>query len=72
MPTFENDIKPLFRSEDRLEMLFHIDLWKFEDVRDDAENIYERVLDGTMPCDVQWAPHQVALLRSWIDTGCPE
>lgn len=67
---FEQDIRPLFRDYDRLEMDYLFDLWSHADVAENAEAIYERVADGSMPCDRPWPPERVALLRSWIDQGC--
>ena len=67
---FEGQIKPLFRELDRREMDWAFDLWSYEDVKEFAEEIYERVKDGTMPCDESWPPDRVALFRSWIDLGC--
>jgi hypothetical protein len=68
-PSFERDIKPLFRAHDRTEMDFMFDLWSYDDVSEYAEDIYSRVEDGTMPCDGEWPPEQVSLLRAWIDGG---
>ena len=70
MPSFAEDIRPLFREGDRTFMEYMFDLWDYEDVKRDADLIYERVADGTMPCDQPWAPEQVQLLRDWIDEGC--
>lgn len=67
--SFERDIKPLFREHDRVEMDFVFDLWSYEDVMAAAEDIYARIDDGTMPCDIDWTPEQLALLRAWIDGG---
>lgn len=69
-PGFERDIRPLFRELDRHEMDYVFDLWSLDDVRRHAENIHDRVRDGTMPCDEPWPPDRVALLRAWIDGGC--
>jgi hypothetical protein len=52
-------------------MEYIFDLWSYDDVRGDAESIYDRVADGTMPCDSPWPPENVSLLRTWIDHGCP-
>jgi hypothetical protein len=52
-------------------MLFVLDLWCYEDVRDDAENVLDRIDDGTMPCDEPWDAERIALMRRWIDDGCP-
>jgi hypothetical protein len=70
--SFATDIKPLFRAvPDRSVMLSigGFDLHKFEDVRDNAELIFERINDGTMPCDGSWPPDRIAMLRKWIDDG---
>lgn len=67
--SFETDIKPLFREEDREAMDFVFDLWKYEDVKENAELIHERIADGSMPCDHQWTSEQLATLRQWIDDG---
>ena len=70
-PSFERDIRPLFRDEDVDAMDFAFDLASYEDVKENAEDIYDRVEDGTMPCDRAWPVHRVQLFRSWIDAGTP-
>jgi hypothetical protein len=70
-PGFERDIKPLFREDDREAMNFVFDLWDYNDVRNQAENILERLEDGSMPCDGEWPPEQIDLFRRWIDAGMP-
>ena len=52
--TFERDIRPLFRPEDVDAMSFAFDLASYEDVRANADEIYERLADGSMPCDSRW------------------
>lgn len=69
VPGFAQDIKPLFRADDRDTMEFAFDLWDYNDVSANAENILERLEDGTMPCDAEWPPAQIELFRRWIDTG---
>ena len=54
-PRFERDIRPLFRSEDVDAMSFAFDLSSYEDVRENAEAIYDCLADGTMPCDAPLA-----------------
>ncbi|MCL6647566.1 MAG: hypothetical protein K6U89_04465 [Chloroflexi bacterium] len=71
MPSFTRDIRPLFRQEDIDAMAYAFDLADYEEVKAHAEAIYARVADGSMPCDAAWPPEQVALLRQWIDAGCP-
>lgn len=68
--SFETDIKPMFREEDRDAMEFVFDLWNYEDVKENAELIYQRIDDGSMPCDSEWTPEQLATLRQWIDDDC--
>jgi hypothetical protein len=70
VPSFEIDIKPLFREHDREEMEFAFDLWSYDDVKAEAESIYERISDGSMPCDMDWPDEDLALFRVWIDEGC--
>jgi hypothetical protein len=71
MASFARDIRPLFREQDVAEMRFAFDLGAYEDVRANAEGIYRRVADGSMPCDAAWPDDRVALLRRWIDEGTP-
>ncbi|HWL42009.1 MAG TPA: hypothetical protein VNQ73_03625 [Ilumatobacter sp.] len=69
MVSFETHIAPLFREEDREAMLYIMDLWDRDDVANDAANILDRVLDGTMPCDAPWPKERIDLFRAWIDGG---
>lgn len=71
MVTFETDIRPLFRDDDRDAMSWAFDLGSFEDVREYAEAVYERLEDGSMPCDEPWPEERVQLFRDWIDAGTP-
>lgn len=50
-------------------MQVFFDLSSYEDVRDNAEIILERIEDGSMPCDKMWDPAEVETLRAWIDGG---
>jgi hypothetical protein len=68
-PSFAADIVPLWREEDVESMLFAFDLRSYDDVRENAEDIWERLDDGSMPCDEEWPADRVALFRSWIDAG---
>ena len=70
-PTFERDIRPLFRPDDVDAMSFAFDLASYEDVRANADDIYERLADGSMPCDSRWPVEQVQRFREWIDAGSP-
>jgi hypothetical protein len=71
MATFARDIRPLFREQDVEEMRYAFDLSAFEDVKANAEAIYRRVADGSMPCDAAWPDERIALFRRWIDDGFP-
>jgi hypothetical protein len=67
---FAADIVGLFRADvDRPSMLFAFDLHRFEHVRDNADAILTRLVDGTMPCDAPWPPERIALFQRWIDEG---
>jgi hypothetical protein len=69
VPGFEADIGPLFRPEDVEEMSWAFDLSSYEEVKENAEAIYERLADGSMPCDGPWGAEQVERFRAWIDAG---
>jgi len=66
---YESDIKPLFRESDQKRMEFAFDLWSYEDVKDNADGILERLVEGDMPCDGAWPEEQVARFRSWMQGG---
>lgn len=70
-PSFDGDIRPLFRPGDVDAMSFAFDLSSYEDVRGSAEEIYERLAEGSMPCDARWPADRVELFRRWIDAGAP-
>jgi CDGSH-type Zn-finger protein/truncated hemoglobin YjbI len=66
---FEAHVKPLFRERDRQAMKFAFDLWSYDDVSANAEEILERVRAGTMPCDKAWPKEWVAVFERWTQTG---
>lgn len=70
--SFGRDIKHLFRDRDVDEMLSWFDLSKYEDVKEHAAAIHERIEDGSMPCDAEWSREDVDKFKSWMDAGCPE
>jgi hypothetical protein len=70
MPSFAQDIRPLFRDDDVEEMAFAFDLRAYDDVTEHAEAIYERLEDGSMPCDAPWPADHIARFRQWVDDGC--
>lgn len=69
LPSFEREIRPLFRLRDRQAMRSHFDLWSYDDVRGHAAAIYAQVAEGKMPCDGRWTSEQVARLHEWMDAG---
>jgi hypothetical protein len=69
--TYEQNIRPLFRERDIRSMSFAFDLSSYDDVRANAEAIYERLAEGSMPCDGPWAAEAVERFRTWIDNGSP-
>jgi hypothetical protein len=69
--TYEQDIRPLFRDRDIQSMSFAFDLSSYDDVRANAEAIYERLATGSMPCDGRWPAEDVERFRTWIDEGSP-
>jgi len=70
-PSFERDIKPLFRQMDREAMEGSFDLWEHEDVSANADAILAELEGGGMPCDGAWPPDRVELFRRWLEAGLP-
>jgi CDGSH-type Zn-finger protein/truncated hemoglobin YjbI len=66
---FERHVRTMFRRRDRQSMEFAFDLWSFEDVRQNANAILERLQNGSMPCDGAWPAEQVEAFARWIDSG---
>ena len=69
MPSFAQDIRPLFRAKDVQEMRFAFDLSQYDEVKANAQGIYDRLAGGSMPCDGAWAEDRVALFRQWMEQG---
>jgi hypothetical protein len=70
--SFAEDIRPLFREDDRDAMDFAFDLWDANDVRSNAGAILGRLQDGSMPCDGGWSPEQIDLFSRWVAAGMPD
>jgi hypothetical protein len=72
-PSFERDVKPLFRERDRGAMLSvaKFDLWNRDDVAEHVDAILGRLEDGSMPCDESWPKDRIAVVRNWVDAGMP-
>lgn len=74
--SFATDIKPLFTAMDRDHMLNQVglfDLWSYDDVKANANAIYDAVKNHTMPPpgsgEASWAAAQVGKFKQWIDGG---
>jgi hypothetical protein len=69
--SFAKDIRPLFRDSPDVDTMkdFGLDLSAYADVKAQAENIYNRLLDGSMPCDEPWPKDRIALFKQWIEDG---
>jgi hypothetical protein len=69
--SFATDIRPLFRDSPDVDAMkgFGLDLSSYDDVKAQAPAIYERVEDGSMPCDDPWPKQQVAKFKQWMDDG---
>jgi hypothetical protein len=65
--SFTRDIRPLFNDRDVGSMSSHFDLSSYDDVRANAEGIYDRLADGSMPCYGAWSAEH--LFRTWMDSG---
>jgi len=68
-PSFEADIRPLFRDQDVRAMSFAFDLASHEDVKENAADIYRQLAAGDMPCDGAWPAEQVHRFREWMESG---
>lgn len=69
--SFTADIRPLFRDSPDIDSMknFGLDLSSYADVKANAEAIYSRLEDGSMPCDDPWPAAQVAKFKQWMDDG---
>jgi hypothetical protein len=69
--SFAQAIRPLIRDFDIEEMKYNssFDLSKYEDVRAHSADIYERLVDGSMPSDGAWPAEAIAKFKQWMDEG---
>lgn len=72
VPSFAEDIKPMFRPTDvaSMQAFSGFSLHNYEDVKARAERISAR-LKTNMPCDGLWPPEDVAKFDAWKDGGMP-
>ncbi len=69
---FAQHIKPLFRPMDRQSMKWAFDLWFYKDVKEHADGILQRLLNGSMPCDGAWSHEKVEAFQRWVESGMQE
>jgi hypothetical protein len=69
--SFANDIRPLFRDSPDVDSMkdYGLDLSSYADVKAQADAIYSRLEDGSMPCDAAWPKAQIAKFKQWMDDG---
>jgi CDGSH-type Zn-finger protein/truncated hemoglobin YjbI len=67
--SFEKHVRTLFRHRDRDSMRFAFDLFAYDDVKQNAHAILERVRNGSMPCDGAWPQERVDAFERWVATG---
>lgn len=69
--SFAKDIRPLFRDTPDVDSMkeYGLDLSSYVEVMAQAENIYARLADGSMPCDSSWPQERLALFKRWMDEG---
>ena len=73
--SYAKDIKPLFNAVDQDHMLNDqrmFDLWSYDDVKGNAEAIYDAVSGGRMPPESDggpWSKDKVAKFKQWMDQG---
>ena len=71
---FENDIKPLFTDIDRDHMSFMFDLSSYDDVKNNADDIYDAVSNHRMPPppprdNGPWSQDKIDKFKAWMDGG---
>ena len=73
--SYAKDIKPLFNAVDQDHMLNGagmFDLWSYDDVKANAEGIYDSVSAGRMPPKKDggpWSKDKMTKFKQWMDEG---
>jgi hypothetical protein len=76
--SFAKDIKPLFTAVDQDHMLNQqgmFDLWNYDDVKSNADQILTAVKTGIMPPKKDggpWSKDKVQKFQDWISQGYPQ
>lgn len=70
--SFCDAIKPLFRPIDQQTMLgYKMDLWNYDSVKQNAQGIFVRLQDGSMPCDGAWPADKIQTFQNWMVCDYP-
>jgi hypothetical protein len=72
--SYTSDIRPLFTELDRDHMSFMFDLWSYDDVKNNADDIYDAVSNKRMPpappkADGPWSQEKIDTFKEWVDGG---
>jgi twitching motility protein PilT len=67
--SFERDIKPMFKEDQRMQMKWAFDLWDYDNVKENISDILKRIEGGDVPFEDGWPKEQLAVLRSWMREG---
>ena len=73
-PTWYNAVKRMFTKDEILCMqrVRGLDLGDYQQVKSNADHIYQQVRTGSMPPGQPWAQAQKDCLKKWIDAGHPQ
>jgi hypothetical protein len=72
--SYSKDIKPLFTQVDQAHMNFMFDLWSYDDVKKNANDIYDAISHKRMPPpppggDGPWSQDKINRFKAWMDDG---
>jgi hypothetical protein len=69
--SYAADVRPLFTDTDVSHMSFMFDLSSYDDTKNNADDIYSAVSNGSMPPAPEgpWAQEKVATFKAWMDGG---
>ncbi len=72
--SFATDIRSLFRPRDVnvMRAIGGFDLHSYDDVKANAQKIFDRLTDGSMPCDGPWPQDDIDHFKTWMETGMAE
>ena len=67
--SFAKDIKLLFTPTDQDHMEFMLDLWSYDDVKENAQGILDSVSNSRMPPGNPWPADKIDIFKQWIQGG---